>query len=284
MLRLFELHSDEARSQRREAYRRYLARRDGALDFVHGTLGRREDQLAELRLVDADGTAGALSLSGRPALGFDRRRSYSGPVLLALSLARVHGAFGFGGPDAYRRAVERALRDGDDTEALVAAEQRYGARLLATSSTLVGPASRAEDGELRRGAGPALLAGALAAGRWPGSLLLAAQTVHAVALLNLLRVSDEVLRSTPSTRDRIQAHLLEVLTDAVGHVSYRRLGLDAAGLERAQRALPVAALAHGSRCPEMAALGASVFPSATTMRYRLEHRLPAEVRASAFIA
>ena len=166
--------------------------------------------------------------------GLDRAHAVPGDVLLLLALTRLHEAFGFGSPAEYRQTVLRSLRDADDTGVIVVVEKAYDARTLSTTAALFGVVPQARGGRL-----PSVAATVLAGGRGAAplrtSLLLAAEIVHVIALLNLHRVTREVLRASPALRDGVEERLLDVLTDAVGHVCFRRLCTDAVGLARAER-------------------------------------------------
>jgi hypothetical protein len=269
VLQLFQVGSSAFGS--RAAYRGYLRDRDGDLDVVRRTLSRREEQLAQLPSIEQAISLDADDLRELRAPRFDRQRSYTGDVLLLRSLARVHDDLGLGSVDEYLHAVESSVRDGDETDAVVAAEHAVAARLL-------GSGGRASSGPRASSRGRRLLAAAR-----PPAWLLSRDIVHAVALLNLLRVTREVLRPRRGACEHVEARVLEVLTDAVGHIACRRLGMTARDLDWTRRLLPAVALALGNRSPEMAALGASVYPSAISMRHRLENGLPAEVRSRAFL-
>ncbi len=263
----------------RAAYREYLVRRNGEPDVLRGTLPRREERLARIQPLEASGPD-AEAFRAALARPFDRARSYPADALLFAALARLHPTFGFGSRDEYSRAVRGAVETGDDTEVFVAAERRYAARLFAANVAPFDGAPANPDEPLA----VKLWAGRLGPAPWRRSLGLAAETVHAIALMNLLRVTRDALRFAAARRDRVEAQLFEVLTDAVGHLGYRRLGMEPRDLDRARRLVPAVALALGHRSPEMAALGASVFPSAVSIAHRLENGLPAEVRAAAFFS
>lgn len=285
MFHVFQAVTTAERTIGRAAYRAFLANRDGQLDVCKRTLSKRETNVAPV--------ARAPALSG---VSFDprvyravaerplgRSRAIPGEILIVLALARVHGVFGFGSKAAYSHALERAVREEDDTAVFVALEKAYGKRTLATMASLFGVEPHDEEGR-RWSAAAMARAGGSGTGALRTGVLLAQEIVHAVALMNLLRVTGEVFRGAVEARDAIEQRVLEVLADAVGHISFRRLAASAEGLAVAARVLPVVATAFTMLSRETTTLGAGVSPSAWALAFRLENGLPEAVRKAAFLA
>jgi hypothetical protein len=286
MLHVFNAIPTAERATGRAAYRAFLAKRDGELDLWRRTLSRRE-QDAKPAVPVAHGASFDEGLYRALAEGpLDRAGAIPGGVLLVLALARVHAVFGFGSQTEVSRALQQAVSAQDDTEGFVVLERAYGRRALAATPLLFGvEPHEGETRETPRWPVTAMTTGA----RLGGSALragvrLAQEIVHLVALMNLLRVTREVFRGVADARDAIERRLLDVLIDAVGHISFRRLETSPAGMAVAARVLPAVATTFTVLSPATAALGAGVYPSATSIAFRLSKWLPAQVRDHAFVA
>jgi hypothetical protein len=113
-------------------------------------------------------------------------------------------------------------------------------------------------------------------------LLLAGEIVGAVTFLNVLCEVGKILKHDPELRDAIEERLIEVLIDEIGHISFNRMLLSAAGLRHARCLLPLVARGVAQAVPVLRALGLST-SSRDANHVTTSARLPEAVRRGAFI-
>lgn len=282
MIDVFSPMRDGARDEARAAYRQYLLARDGTPDVVRRTLSRREQgmthyerPLARVRELDR-------SLFLEQYARFDPKRSMSREAMLLLALVRINGAEAYAVGQAYHLAYQRALTGEDDMEVLLHIEETYHTRILLSASRLYGldinapyrpPLSlRALIGSICRG--PELLS---------RPLTLAGELVGTVTFLNLLYAARDILKHDPELRDAIEERVTEVLIDEIGHISFNRMLLGAAGLSRARWLLPMVATGSALAVPVLAAIGLRTL-SDDVATVTTSARLPEAVRRAAFVA
>lgn len=272
-----------ARSDRQrelEAYRDYLAARDGVVDVEARTLSKREASMARFRI--SGNREIDRALFDRQYARFDPLCPTPREMLLLLALVKVNAAEAWGVNRTFDLALAHARRTADDTEVVLLVEETYHTRILLSTACLYGIDVRApfepNAGLRALVSGIATLPQALAR-----PLTLAAEIVGVLAFQNLLEVAGDVLRDSPEVRDAVEERLIEVLIDELGHVSFQRLGLGHLGLLQAKALVPIVARGLSNTIPEARALGAT--PKAPLRSIEaLDARLPEAVRRQAFFA
>lgn len=267
------------RDEAMRAYLAFLSQRNGSLDS-EGIYPTREAWLREAEgwgaryagHVDADAFA----------RGWSRAETVADPVLLLLlAILRMNAGEAYGVEVVRRqrgagpaRSLARLL------ERLVANEEIYHTRILTGTARHFG--LPAPEGASAPPLALRLLIGALArsSGAVFHSVLLAAE-ISGVFQFNwvLQRVSAQ-FRDQPALREAIEARLLEVIGDEIGHIAFNRLLVGAHGLAAARGLAAQVASAGPLMTPELGALG---FKDAMRGFARFDlAALPAEARRRAF--
>jgi hypothetical protein len=284
MLDIFRTLPADARRENLASYREFLAARDGTKDLDKRQLSRREEgmlryerPLSRIRDIDRD-----LFKSQYDA--FDPKVETPPETLLLLALVKVNGAEAYGVERTYDVALRRALKSQDECELTLLCEETYHTRILLSSALSYGvdvssayepPASlRALIGAI--GATPTFVA---------RPLIFASEILGVIVFSNLLEKSREILRHDPEMRDAVEERLCEVLVDELGHVSFNRACLGAAGIAQARVLLPLIAATMSSTIPELKALGTMSSGTGHDLAGVISgRRIPEQVARAAFIA
>jgi hypothetical protein len=265
-----------------EAYAAYLADRDGSPDFTRRTLSRREERIAAYE------SAGACFDGPFDAVLFDRQhRRYDVAVetppemLLLLCFVKINANEAYG----VERVLARPVRDDrlvDRIERLLLLEEGYHTRLLLSAAPLFGVA-------VGEPAAPVATTRALVAGisRLPEAaarpVTLAAEAIGILTFLRALDACRRVLRDRPELRDAMEARLVEVLVDEVGHLSFNRLAAHTGTFAALRALVPAVAVATRGALLEAEQLGILPVPVGQAWSFDAD-ALPEEVRRRAFIA
>jgi hypothetical protein len=282
MLDVFSPLSADAKRDQRQAYRAFLAERDGLLDIPQRTLSRREEGMARYERAPARVREIDRGLFEQQYASFDPKRAMPRDSALLLALIKANAAEAYGVTQTFDTVFRRAQQSEDDLELLLLIEETYHTRILLSSSLLYGvnistpftPARslRALIRSIARG--PEALS---------RPLTLAGEIIGAVAFLNLFHAAGDILQHDPELRDAIEERVIEILVDEIGHISFNRMLLGPAGLASARMLLPLVAQSLSVALPELGALGlrasAEGASSVTT-----SPRLPEVVRRAAFVA
>jgi hypothetical protein len=284
MLDIFRTLSGDARRENLASYREFLIARDGEKDLQKRQLSRREQGMARyerplsrIREIDRD-------LFKAQYDAFDPKVEMSPEMLLLLALVKVNGAEAYGVERTYDVALRRALKSQDECELTLLCEETYHTRILLSTALSYGidvgsayepPASlRLLIGAI--GATPTFLA---------RPLIFASEVLGVLVFSNLLEKSRKILSHDPELRDAVEERLSEVLVDELGHVSFNRACLGAAGIAQARVLLPVVAAAMSGTIPELKALGTMTSGSGDDIARLVSGRLlPEHVTRSAFIS
>jgi hypothetical protein len=282
MLDVFSPLGSDARRAKYTDYREYLGERDGPLHVETRTLSRREEGMARYsrplsRLREVDH-----ALFHRQYARFDPKLSMSQEALLLMALVKINASEAYGVSQVFDVAYRRALLSQDDVELTLLIEETYHTRILLSSAVLYGleiTAPFAPPKGVR-----ALIAGiARAPVALARPLMLAGEILSALAFLDLLGATREILKHDPELRDAVEERVMEILVDEIGHITFNRMLLEPAGLARARWLMPVVATGMSRSMPELGAIGLRVSArGAATVT--TSARLPAAVRAAAFIA
>jgi hypothetical protein len=284
MLDIFRPLPPEARRESRAAYQKFLADRDGALDLEKRQLQRREagmlryeKPLSRIREIDR-------GLFKAQYVSFDTKLATSPELMLLLTLVKCNAAEAYGVNQGFDRKLREATKSADTLELVLLIEETYHTRILLSTAMSYGV-------ELTEPYRPPFALRALIGGIAFGPafmarpLTMAAEVLGVCVFLNLLEKSHEVLRHDPELRDAVEERLCEILVDEIGHVSFNRACLGAAGLAQARVALPVVARGLSGVVPELRLLGvASLASEGEVTALASGKRLPEHVVKSAFLS
>lgn len=281
MLDLFSPMSPEAQRANRVAYRGYLIERDGELDIAKRTLSRREANMARFdkplsRIREID----RVRFEAQSAR-FSPDRSLSSEELLLLALVRLNSAEAYGVERTVDYARHRAATGPDEIELLVHVEESYHTRILLSSAVLYGMRIDTPF-KPSQGLRAMILGIAKAPEVVARPLILAGEIVGTLIFLEILHAARDILRHDAELRDAVEERISDVLVDEIGHISFNRMLLGHAGLQRAKLVLPIVAEVVAQTLPALGALG--LRPSARGGScVTSSDRLPDFVRRSAFV-
>lgn len=278
---LFSPLSHEARVAQRRIYRQFLAERDGVPDRKTWTLSRREQTMARFskplpRLRELD-----RALFLQEYAHFRPQRAMTSEASLLMALVKLNAAEAYGVSQTFELATQRALTGPDDVELVMHMEEAYHTRILLSASLLYGI-------EITQPFTPPLiLRGLIAAiGHSPDPLsrplLMAGEIVGATTFLNVLQAVPRIIRHDSELRDALEERLIEVLIDEIGHISFNRLMLNAAGLQHARWLLPLVARGVAEVVPVLRSLRLTTSADDATS-ITTSPRLPEAVRRAAFV-
>jgi hypothetical protein len=284
MLDIFRPLPPEARRESLAAYQKFLANRDGALDLEKRQLERREagmqryeKPLSRMREIDRD-------LFKAQYASFDTKVATSPEVLLLLALVKVNAAEAFGVNRNFERVLRRAVKNDDTCELTLLIEETYHTRILLSTALSYGIETAAPytpPAALRT-----LIGGIAASPTFVARpLTLAAEVLGVLLFLNLLEKCREVLRHDAELRDSVEERLCEIIVDELGHMSFNRACLGAAGMAQARMLLPLVARGLSGVFPEVRLLGAvSLASEGEVAALGSGKRLPEHVAKSAFVS
>jgi hypothetical protein len=285
MVDLYTPLSTDARRDHREAYRQFLANRDGELDLERRTLTKRErgmeryeKPLPRVREMDSE-------LFQAQYTNFDRKRETPKEMLLLISLVKVNAAESYGVNSTYEKGLRKALRSKDDLELTLLVEETYHTRILLSSAVLYGI-------EVEKAYTPpaglrALIGGIAYTPEFLSRpLILAGEILGTAMFLRLLYAAREVLKGDGELRDAVEERISEILIDEIGHITFNRTLMGGAGLAQARLFVPMVGVTLRSTVPELAALGleSAAEPGEDMALLMTSKRLPEHIRRAAFIA
>jgi hypothetical protein len=277
------VHPD-ARRENLAAYQRFLADRDGVLDLDRRQLSRREEgmlryerPLSRIREIDRE-------LFASQYASFDSKVETPPELLLLIALVKVNAAEAFGVHRNFERVLRRAVENDDRCELTLLIEETYHTRILLSTALSYGIEVKSA---FKPPAALRTLIGTIAMSpRFISRpLTLAAETLGVLLFLNLLEKCRVILRHDAELRDAVEERLCEIMTDEIGHVSFNRSCMGAAGIAQSRMLLPMVARGLSGTFPDLVALGAmSSAPGDEVAALVSGGRLPEHVVRSAFIA
>jgi hypothetical protein len=254
------------------------------MDLDKRQLSRREEGVrryetapARIREIDRD-----LFKSQYDA--FDPKVETSAEMLLLLALVKVNGAEAYGVNRSYDKVLRRALKNQDECELTLLCEETYHTRILVSTALSYGldVGSAYEPPAALRALITAIGATPLFVSR---PLVLASEILAVLMFTNLLEKSRQVLSHDPELRDGVEERLCEILTDEIGHMSFNRACIGAAGMAQARMLLPMVAVGMSGAFPELNALGSMASASGDEVAGLVTgRRIPEHVAKSAFIS
>jgi hypothetical protein len=205
-------------------------------------------------------------------------------ILLLIALVKVNAVESFGVNQTYEKVFRRAVKHDDTLELALLIEETYHTRILLSAAVLYGievttpfkpPAAlRALIGSI-----------ALSPEFMSRPLTLVGEILGTLVFLNLLEKCRDVLRHDPELRDSVEERICEIMIDEIGHISFNRMCLGAAGLAQARVLLPIVAIGLAGASPELRALGAMSSASGSEMTALTSGKgLPEHVRKAAFFS
>jgi hypothetical protein len=284
MLDLFSPLEPGVRRDGLVAYRQFLAQRDGEVDVESRTLARREQgmqrfmrPLPRVREMDRE-------LFRAQYENFDRKKKTPPEMLLLIGLVKVNAAETYGVSQSFDKVYRRAIESEDDLELVLLIEETYHTRILLSSAILYGIDVASP---YRPHAGLRALIGGInhAPDFISRPLVLAGEILGTLSFIHLLHKAREILGHDPELCDAVEERVSEILVDEIGHVSFNRMCLGAAGLAETRLLLPAVVMGLSSAVPELGMLGAlAAGVSDELALLNTERRLPEHVRKAAFIA
>ncbi len=266
-------------------YLQFLARRDG-VTAPQAAFPPREAWLAA---ADASPVryAGAVD-QGQFERGFGRfdASEVSSPELRALlAFVKINAGEAYG-VEAVGRARHQRPETGDTldrVERLLIKEEEYHTRILLGAAHQFGLAP--PKAAYRPPLGVKLLIGALVHAPSPffHPVLLAAEVGGLFTFNWLLERVAKVYADQPELRDGLEARLIEIIIDEIGHVAFNRVAVGPLGLAVGRRLAPEVAHATSGHLRELLALGWSRADLDAFGTFTLES-LPEVARRRAFFA
>jgi hypothetical protein len=281
---IFRSVQPEARRENLSAYQTFLANRDGVLDIDKNQLSRREERmlryekpLSRIREIDRE-------LFAAQYASFDPKVESPMELLLLIALTKINAAEAYGVHETYDKVLRRAIKNDDKSELTVLVEETYHTRILVSTALSYGIEVKAA---YRPPAALRVLISTIGASPmfFARPLTLAAEVLGILMFLNMLEKARVVLRHDPELRDAVEERLCEIITDELGHMSFNRACLGAAGMAQARILLPLVATGLSGTFPDLNALGTMTSASGEEVASLTSgRRLPEQVVRSAFIA
>lgn len=279
---LFDPPPSGSARERLDAYAAFLAARDGSPDFDRRTLSLREERTVAFESAAPcfDGPFDR-ALFERQHRRYDTALETPPEMQLLLCFVKINANEAYGVEQVLARPV-RDDRPTDRIERLLLLEEGYHTRLLLSAASLFGVA-------VREPSAPVATTRALVAGisRLPEAaarpVTLAAEAIGILTFLRTLEACRRVLRDRAELRDAMEARLVEVLVDEIGHLSFNRLAARAGTFAALRAIVPAVAMATRGALPEAERLGILPVPVGQAWRFDAS-TLPEEVRRQAFIA
>jgi hypothetical protein len=284
MLDIFSPLSPAARLESRASYQKFLLARDGIVDVAKRTLTLREEGMARYakplsRVREMD-----RSLFEAQYASFNPEVETPPEILLLIALVKVNAVESFGVNQTYEKVFRRAVKHDDTLELALLIEETYHTRILLSAAVLYGIEVTAP---FKPPAALRALIGSIALSPefMSRPLTLVGEILGTLVFLNLLDKCRDVLRHDPELRDSVEERISEIMIDEIGHISFNRMCLGAAGLAQARVLLPIVAMGLARTSPELRALGAMSSASGSEMTALTSGKgLPEHVRKAAFFS
>jgi hypothetical protein len=275
---------ESAREDLLLAYRRFLERRNGDMDFTRG-FSLREDWLREAASWKSeyqgkvDGEA-----FNRAYASFDEVKHLSLQEVALLTFVKANAGEAYGVEVVGR--VRQKRQDGTklfhQVERLLGFEETYHTRILIGATQHFGVKV---EGAWRPTLQLRLLIGSLAyaPGLFFHPILLASEISGVFMFQWMLKRVGEIFRDQPAVRESMEQRLIEILVDEVGHVAFNRMAVGPTGLSVARKMAAGVLRGVAGTTPEYKALGMTEHEMGKLNSFDLE-QLPEEVlRRSYFV-
>jgi hypothetical protein len=204
--------------------------------------------------------------------------------MLLIALVKINAAEAFGVNQTFEKVLRRAVKNDDKCELMLLIEETYHTRILLSTALTYGV-------ELKSAYKPPTALRALIStiGLSPmivaRPLTLASEVLAVLLFMNLLEKARVILRHDPELRDSVEERLCEIITDEIGHMSFNRQCMGAAGIAQARMLLALVAIGISGAFPELKALGTMSSASDDEVQSLAScRRLPEHVMRSAFVS
>ncbi|QRN98341.1 hypothetical protein JRI60_04565 [Archangium violaceum] len=273
---------ESAREDLLQAYRKFLERRNGDMDFTRG-FSLREEWLREAASWKSefkgkvDGEA-----FNRAYASFDEVRNLSLPEVALLTFVKANAGEAYGVEVVNR--VRQKRQDGTklfhQVERLLGFEETYHTRILIGATQHFGVKV---EGAWRPNLQLRLLIGSLAyaPGLFFHPILLASEISGVFIFQWMLHRVGEIFREQPAVRESMEQRLIEILVDEVGHVAFNRMAVGPLGLSAARSMASGVLRGVSGTTPEYKALGLNEHEMSKLNGFDLHH-LPEEVLRRAY--
>ena len=275
---------ESAREDLLLAYRRFLERRNGDMNFEKG-FSLREDWLRQAASWEGqyqgkvDGEA-----FNRAYASFDAVKGLSLQEVALLTFVKANAGEAYGVEVVGR--VPQKRQDGTklfhQVEKLLGFEETYHTRILIGATQHFGVKV---EGAWRPTLQLRLLIGSLAyaPGLFFHPILLASEIAGVFMFQWMLKRVGEIFKDQPAVRESMEQRLIEILVDEVGHVAFNRMAVGPTGLSVARKMAAGVLRGVSGHTPEYKALGMTESEMSKLNDFDLQH-LPEEVlRRSYFV-
>lgn len=273
---------ESAREDLLLAYRRFLERRNGDMDFTRG-FSLREEWLREAASWErpyegrVDGEA-----FNRAYASFGEVKHLSLPEVALLTFVKANAGEAYGVEVVSR--VRHKRQDGTklfhQIERLLGFEETYHTRILIGATQHFGVKV---EGAWKPNLQLRLLIGSLAyaPGLFFHPILLASEISGVFMFQWMLKRVGEIFRDQPAVRESMEQRLIEILVDEVGHVAFNRMAVGPLGLSVARKMAAGVLRGVAGTTPEYKALGMTESEMSKLDGFDLE-QLPEEVRRRSY--
>jgi hypothetical protein len=247
---------ESVREDQLAAYREFLGRRNGDLDFAQG-FSKREEWMREAGAWDAE-FQGKVDVAAfnRAYASFDEVKHLSLPEVALLTFVKANAGEAYG-----VEVVGRARQKRYDmtklffqVEKLLGFEETYHTRILIGATQHFGVKV---EGAWKPPLRLRLLIGTLAhaPGLFFHPILLASEIAGVFSFNWMLKRVGEIFRDQPAVRESMERRLIEILVDEVGHVAFNRMAVGPTGLSVARKLAGGVLKGVAAHTPEYKALG-----------------------------
>lgn len=273
---------ESAREDLLLAYRRFLERRNGDMNFERG-FSLREEWLREAASWESqyqgrvDGEA-----FNRAYASFDEVKHLSMQEVALLTFVKANAGEAYG-VEVVNRVRQKRV-DGTklfhQVERLLGFEETYHTRILIGATQHFGVKV---EGAWRPNLQLRLLIGSLAyaPGLFFHPILLASEISGVFLFQWMLKRVGEIFREQPAVRESMEQRLIEILVDEVGHVAFNRMAVGPLGLSVVRNLAAGVLRGVSGTTPEYKALGLTESEMSKLDGFDLE-QLPEEVRRRAY--
>jgi hypothetical protein len=273
---------ESAREDLLLAYRRFLERRNGDMDFTRG-FSLREQWLREAASWRSEYTGPVDGEAfNRAYANFAEVKKLSLQELALLTFVKANAgeAYGVEVVNRVRHKRQDATKLFHQVERLLSFEETYHTRILIGATQHFGVKV---EGAWRPNLQLRLLIGSLAyaPGLFFHPILLASEISGVFIFQWMLHRVGEVFREQPAVRESMEQRLIEILVDEVGHVAFNRMAVGPLGLSVVRRMVPGVLRGATGTTPEYKAIGLDEHELSKVNGFDLHH-LPEEVLRRAY--
>ncbi|MCY1073187.1 hypothetical protein [Archangium lansingense] len=274
---------ESAREDLLLAYRQFLERRNGDMNFDERGFSLREKWLGEAASWDSQYKGKVDGEAFNRAYGsFDEVKNLSIQEVALLTFVKANAGEAYG-VEVVNRVRQKRV-DGTklfhQVEKLLGFEETYHTRILIGATQHFGVKV---EGAWRPNLQLRLLIGSLAyaPGLFFHPILLASEISGVFMFQWMLKRVGELFRDQPAVRESMEQRLIEILVDEVGHVAFNRMAVGPLGLSLVRNMAAGVLRGVSGTTPEYKALGLNEHEMGKLNSFDLE-QLPEEVLRRAY--